>query len=142
MNKLRTRKAVYQHVRTHLLKQMKYTVDDNEEVVHRTESCACSMGCLMPDKWFDLKHPLSDGTITFTVPGTGIIWKNRKPFVAEEHYDAGTGAHAMSAIALHHGLTQNTRTARLFHDLERIHEDFEPKDWRAALDDMKYAYGF
>ena len=140
MNKLRTQKAVYAHVRKHLLTQGRKATNKGGAPVHRTESCMCSIGCMIPDEWCDLTMNES-GTICFSTPKELI--GNSDKFVREcNQYACGSYSHTMAAVAEYHELKPTPRTVHLLNDLERVHEDFPVRDWEDALDHIGYAYGF
>jgi len=141
MNKLKTQKAVYKHVRNHLLAQGRKAMSQGSTCHINKRGCMCSMGCLVMDKFLISRNPPYQ-TPAIRIP-IGSTYEQDDFFSQRESmYQVGTSSELMAQIALSHGLRCTNRTADLFHDLERVHEDVHPRLWRDALDNIGYSYGF
>lgn len=138
MNKLRTQKAVYTHVRKHLLTQKRKAVDEEGESVHRGPTCMCSIGSMIPDKWCNFADACDQYVPFETVEAPAEYSR----LFYKSYEWTGTASGTMAGVAKYHGLPSSERTSSLLHDLERVHEDFSVKDWEDALDHIGYAYGF
>ncbi len=113
MKKLSQNQKTFNKVARHLLTQNQKSVDDSGNCLYRFvnedgDKLRCGVGALIPDRLYDKK-------MEGVAPGSSsILWRT-------------------SECPVDKALTSCGHDPDFCNDLQKIHDDYEPSEWKSAL---------
>lgn len=130
-----TKREIFLKVKNHLLTQMVKSMEpDSQSCAYRGQNgTKCAIGCLIPDEHYD---PIIERASMTTIGTTDTKWISKISRVSS----VAAGPERLADIL--NDLEIPVAAHALLGELQTLHDQNEPENWAALLDQLEKRYFF